>query len=276
MKEEIPISEVNGIAVNTSYMCSGDCYIFSSREIKYVVIHYTGNKKDTALNNALYFYNNAGKCGASAHYFVDDTSIYQSKSAINAAWAVGGTKIYKHRECRNLNSISIEMCCTAGNYTASDKTITNTEYLCAELYKVLGIAADDVDRYVLRHYDVWDKECPAQFVTNPSEWINFLEKAKSILNGEENGMTADEKQAFTALQNQVNKQSEQINSLVEQCGYYNYIDDNMNECYRPTVCKLVNLGLIQGVENEELRLTNDMMRILTIMDRTDIFDIRGK
>ena len=54
-------------------------YNFSSRNgtnIKYIVLHYTGNKDDTALNNATYFYN--GDRQVSAHYFVDDISIWQS------------------------------------------------------------------------------------------------------------------------------------------------------------------------------------------------------
>ena len=35
--------------------------------------------------------------------------------------------------------IGIEMCCTAGNYKVSAKTIKNTAYLTANLCKRLGI-----------------------------------------------------------------------------------------------------------------------------------------
>ncbi len=59
--------------------------------------------------------------------------------------------------------------------------------------------------------------------------------------------------------------------LSERTGYYNHIDENMDASYRPTIQKLVGKKLLQGNENGELRLTTDMMRILTILDRTGVF-----
>ena len=50
-------------------------------------------------------------------------------------------------------------------------------------------------------------------------------------------------------------------------GYYNYIDNNINEAYRPTIKKLVDEGIIKGNENGELQLTNDMMRVIVFCDR---------
>lgn len=50
--------------------------------------------------------------GASAHYYVDiDGSVWQSVEDRNIAWHSGRTDgIYKHPECRNTNSIGIELC----------------------------------------------------------------------------------------------------------------------------------------------------------------------
>lgn len=175
INDGFPIKQFNGIDINTSTLSSpANYYTYSSRVVKFIVIHYTGNAKDTAKANATYFHN--GSRGASAHLFTDDDSCYQSVALNNAAWAVGGTKVYKHAECRNINSISIEMCCS-GNSIVSEKTINNTAYLCAELCKYIGITADTVDIFVLRHYDVWDKQCPAQWANeNNSGWIAFKEK----------------------------------------------------------------------------------------------------
>ena len=163
INDDFPIKQFNGIDINTSTLSSpANYYTYSSRVVKFIVIHYTGNTKDTAKANATYFHN--GSRGSSAHLFTDDDSCYQSVALNNAAWAVGGTKVYKHAECRNINSISIEMCCS-GNSIVSEKTINNTAYLCAELCKYIGITADTVDIFVLRHYDVWDKQCPEQWAT---------------------------------------------------------------------------------------------------------------
>lgn len=180
VSEAYPITEFNGIKVNTSIPSgSSNYYSLSSRSVKYIVMHYTGNSKDTAKANASYF--NSGSRGASAHYFVDENSCYQSVALHDAAWAVGGTKVYKHADCRNLNSISIEMCCS-GNYTVSEVTINNAAYLCAALCRYIGIGADEIDTYVLRHYDVWDKSCPAQWAKANSEgWTSFKERVKALL-----------------------------------------------------------------------------------------------
>ena len=59
-------------------------------QIRYLVIHYTGNDGDTAANNAAYYQRTVVQ--ASAHYFVDDTAIYRSVPDLCVAWAVGGEK----------------------------------------------------------------------------------------------------------------------------------------------------------------------------------------
>ncbi len=173
---------INGIAVNSSIPCSSGNYEnCSSRAVSFVVMHYTGNSKDTAKANANYF-KTSGR-SASAHIFVDDDSIYQSVELRDKAWHCGASS-YNHASCRNANSIGIEMCCTAGNYKISDTTKKNAAYVCAYICNLLGITADQVDTYVLRHYDVTGKNCPAQMAgSSNSEWTSFKSMVKSILGG---------------------------------------------------------------------------------------------
>lgn len=175
------ISEkVNNITIDTSRKCnSGNYNATASRQVNFIVMHYTGNNKDTALSNAKYF-QTAGR-NASAHFFVDDTSIYESVGLANTAWHCGTSGKYYHASCRNANSLSIEMC-TSGNYIISDKTKRNAVALCALLCKKIGITADTVDKYVVRHWDVTRKSCPAQMAgTNNAEWAEFLALVKTYL-----------------------------------------------------------------------------------------------
>ncbi len=268
----MPINKFNGIKVNTSILSSSsNYYSYSSRNVKYIVMHYTGNSKDTALANAKYF--NSGSRSASAHYFVDNDSCYQSVELNNAAWAVGGTKKYKHADCRNLNSISIEMCCN-GNYIVSDRTIENAAYLCAELCKIIGITADMVDTYVLRHYDVWDKSCPAQWASsNNSGWNNFKSEVKKILEGNEDLTMSQYEELKAALVSKdaiINKMGEEIAALQatinEPKMIYNYIDDNMPEWARESVQWCVNNGIITGT-GEGLGLDDKDLKYCVIIRR---------
>lgn len=121
---------------------------------KYIVIHYTGNRTDTAIANSNYFKNT--NRGASAHYFVDAENVVQVVSDSDTSWAVGrnyGSNNLFGR-CTNSNSISIEMCSTYGKI--SDGTYRNTVELTKTLMKKYNIDA----AHVVRHWDVCSKSCP--------------------------------------------------------------------------------------------------------------------
>lgn len=172
---------INGIKINSDIRCHSSNYTNrDTRDVKYIVLHYTGNVKDTAKANAQYF--SGANRSASAHFFVDNTDIYQGVELRDYAWhCAGGTWV--HPACRNTNSWGIEMCCS-GNYLVSDKTKENAAYLTAHLCKLIGITKDTVDTYVLRHYDTVHKRCPAQMAgENNAEWESFKTKVKNILSG---------------------------------------------------------------------------------------------
>lgn len=121
---------------------------------KYIVIHYTGNKTDTAKANANYFRNI--NRGASAHYFVDKTTVYQVVEDDDRAWAVGRNFGSKNlfNIVTNKNSISIEMC--SDNGRIAEETFNNTVTLTKSLMKKYNIPASNV----IRHWDVCSKCCP--------------------------------------------------------------------------------------------------------------------
>ena len=277
INDGFPIKQFNGIDINTSTLSSpANYYTYSSRVVKFIVIHYTGNKKDTAKNNATFFHN--GARDSSANYFMDEAEWYQSVALNNAAWAVGGTKVYKHAECRNINSISIEMCCS-GNSIVSEKTINNTAYLCAELCKYIGITADTVDIFVLRHYDVWDKQCPAQWATeNSAGWTTFKEKVKAILRNEE-GLTMEQ---YNELKELINKQAAEIADLkninkqlvnvVQTTMVYDFNDDNMPSWARPAVQAAMDCGAIQGDEDGCLGLSYKDLRAIVREYRCGLYN----
>jgi N-acetylmuramoyl-L-alanine amidase CwlA len=130
----------------------------------------------TAKNNADYYARE--KISASAHYFVDGISIWQSVEDYNVAWHCGA-KVYKHPECRNQNSIGIEMCVKKdkkGNWYFEPATVKNTIELVKSLMRKYNIPIENV----IRHYDVTGKICPAPYVNNTSEWNEFKSQLFSV------------------------------------------------------------------------------------------------
>ncbi len=142
----------------------------NNRIIKYIVIHYVG-AVSTAKNNSDYF--KSIYRGASAHYFVDDNEIYRVVKDTDIAWHCGTNGKY-YNECRNSNSIGIEMCCYNNNgvLDISDNIVNKTIELTKELMAKYNIPESNV----IRHYDVTHKNCPAPFVSNENRWNEFKSK----------------------------------------------------------------------------------------------------
>ena len=145
--------------------------------IRYIVIHYTGNDGDTAMNGAEYYAGTVVK--TSAHYFVDANEIVQSVDDLRVAWAVGGKKYPScpqtgggtmYGKCKNVNSISIELCDAKkdGVYAPSAKTVAQALELTKALMKKYNIPASNV----IRHFDVTGKLCPAYWSNreNAGKW----------------------------------------------------------------------------------------------------------
>lgn len=145
----------------------------SRKNIKYIVIHYTGNKGDTAQGNGLYF-KNSNTRAAGAHFFVDKAGkIVKSIDMNRTAWSVGGFFTKQngagsfYNKCVNSNSVSIELCdCITGSNTQQKEAV---KWLIKYIKKYCPNA-----KTIIRHWDVNGKSCPAPFIGKSNEkWKKF-------------------------------------------------------------------------------------------------------
>lgn len=190
-----------------------------------------------------------------------------------AAWAVGGTKIYKHPYCRNMNSISIEMCSRIGadgKYYIRDGIVEQTIKLTRYLMNKYGVPAQNV----LRHYDVWDKQCPEPFVRKPELWEKFkrkLSESEELTMEQYNELKSlIEKQAvaISALQ----AENKELKAVVQSTMVYNYNDGNMPEWARKAVQAAMDCGAIQGDADGCLGLSYKDLRAICREYRCGMYD----
>lgn len=218
------------IACNT-----GNYHVGRTQPVRYIVMHYTANNGDTAKNNCDY-YHRVGGLGASAHYFCDEYGVMQSVREGDTAWHCGA-RAYWHPECRNANSIGIEMCSRKradGSYYIKPETVANAAALAKDIMQRYGIDTD----HVLRHYDVTGKRCPMPWVDDPAQWTAFL----AMLTPK--NTTTDE---------------EDEDDMVR----YNTIEE-VPSWAQDTVRALVDAGALGGVGGGNLDLSMDMIRGLVV------------
>lgn len=216
--------------------CNTDNYRAGrTQPVQYIVMHYTANNGDTARNNCDY-YHRVGGLQASAHYFVDEHGAMQSVREGDTAWHCGA-RAYWHPECRNSNSIGIEMCSRKradGSYYILPETVANAAALARDIMQRYGIDTD----HVLRHYDVTGKRCPMPWVDDPAQWTAF----KDMLTPK--NTTTDE---------------EDEDDMVR----YNTIEE-VPSWAQDTVRALVDAGALGGVGGGNLDLSMDMIRGLVV------------
>ena len=138
-------------------------------KIKYIVIHYTAGRNDTAENNGRYFARE--QVGASAHYFVDEHTVVRSVPEDYVAWHCGGAQ-YFHDACRNSNAIGVEICSkyADGVYSFAPAAVALAQQLVRQLMQKYDIPSE----HVIRHWDVTHKVCPAPFVgRGQAAWEEF-------------------------------------------------------------------------------------------------------
>lgn len=224
--------------------------------INWICLHFTSGNGDTAQNNADYFAREGG-LNASAHYFVDTKRIVQSVKDGDTAWHCGrerGGSYYN--DCRNANSIGIEMCSVIlnGVYVIPEETMKRAAKLTRELMAKHHVPVSRV----CRHYDVTHKQCPEPWVRNPKLW----EKFKTMLVEKEvEDMTEAQTRAIAKQEISKVESAKKVYNSVAECPAW----------AKDTVQKLVNKGFLQGDDKGKLALTTDLLRLLVINDRAHLY-----
>lgn len=224
--------------------------------INWICLHFTSNNGDTAQNNADFFARESG-LRASAHYFVDPNGVVQSVKDGDTAWHCGrerGGSYYN--DCRNANSIGIEMCSVIRNgvYVIPEETMKRAAKLTRELMAKYHVPVSRV----CRHYDVTRKNCPEPWIRNPQLW----EKFKTML-------TEKEVEDMTEAQTR-NIAKQEIANAEKAKKVYDTVDA-VPAWGKATVQKLVNKGFLQGDDQGKLALTTDLLRLLVINDRAHLY-----
>ena len=156
----------------------------SRKNIKYIVIHYTGNSNDTAANNGKYFRReqSGSRWGVGAHFFVGKKGVIVRSIPMNrVAWSVGGLVTQNngagtyYNMCTNQNSVSIELCSATKGYT--DKQAEAVKWLITQHIQKRCPNA----KVIIRHWDVNGKNCPAPMTGKDNKvWKEFLEKIRDL------------------------------------------------------------------------------------------------
>lgn len=217
---------------------SGNYRAGRTAPVRYIVVHYTANKGDTAKNNADYFARATTK--TSAHYFVDEKEVWQSVREKDTAYHCGADT-YKHPFCRNGNSIGVEMCLLDKSGNIRPGTIDTALSVVRQLMAAYDIPSDRV----LRHYDVTGKNCPRPMVENPQLWEDF----KKELEGVDTMLDYPEWARKT----------------------YHWYDD-MPEWARASVQKAVKKGIVSVNEDNSVTVLGCNLQPLVYMDRAGLLD----
>lgn len=129
------------------------------KEIKDIVIHYTGNPTSTAQNNRDYF--NKFTTTVCSHFVVGlDGEIIQCLPIDEVSAASNH---------RNKDTISIEVCHPDATGKFNDETYLSLVKLTAWLCDNSGLDKNNI----IRHYDVTGKNCPLYFVEHEDAFETF-------------------------------------------------------------------------------------------------------
>lgn len=147
-------------------------------DIKYIIIHDTGNSSPGADAEAHFKYLQSATRYGSAHYYLDDRQIIQTIGDSLVAWSIGdkwgyGNNPNRVKDATNSNSISIELCINSD--IDKVKAYKNLVELTKNLMAKFKVPAERV----IRHFDATGKNCPGSWsADNWSQWYKFQDDIK--------------------------------------------------------------------------------------------------
>lgn len=220
------------------------------RRIDRITIHHAAGIA-SARTLGLLFQNPAR--GGSANYGIgNDGEIGCYVDEKYRAWTSGSDE-----NDRRAVTIEVSNCKAGGDWPVSDRAYDALIRLCADICRRNGIGAlrftGDKTGNLTMHRYFQPTACPGEYLARRFGAIADAVNAK--LRGEE-PMTAEEKRAFETLE----KQAGATVDTVEQAPAW----------AKETLKKLTTRGILQG-DGTSLRLSEQMVRMLVILDRAGIF-----
>lgn len=140
--------------------------------VKGLVIHYTGGTKDTAKNECDFFATGIDR-QASAHIFIDYEGLTGRSLPLNRiAFSVGNPNgAYKkgsyYAMLSNANTVSIELCAISGRPVSAKQ-----KKALLKVCKWVKKKCPNI-KYVVRHYDIVQKNCPEWYVEHNKDWLKL-------------------------------------------------------------------------------------------------------
>lgn len=255
-----------------------------NRSIQYIVLHYTAgtsSAKGVARNIAAMFANPNNR-PASADFIVDDGEIVQYNPNIKDryTYAVGG-KPYSVRytplactfygKCKNHNSVSIEMCSSKANkkslqatdtdWSISASIVDRAVELTKYLMKTYNVPADRV----IMHHHVTGKLCPQPWCVNPRRldgWNKFKERLTDKKKEVEDLTKQETEKLIAEKMAVIEKKLDEIKPKAYDT------EQEIPDWYKDAYLKVK--PVLKGRAEGQLDLSEDLLRILTLMDRLGI------
>lgn len=196
------------------------------------------------------------------------TETYRSQERQNYLYEQGRTRAGKivtwTKNSRHTSRRAWDIC----------KNVKGHEFDDANFFKACGAVASELNitwggtwsTPDMPHFEISEQWVKPTDIGDDEMTLEEKEKFKKAIESINNLA-----KAYAELNNEVRKLGEHLTAL-ENPIIYNLIDDTMPEYARPTIKKLYEKGYLKGDINGHLNLDENILRVLTILDRSGTFD----